>query len=230
MTRAGWARARRVVATAPVPALGGSVCLSVALLGVAVWTAGTSLGVVPAILGLGVCTSGAADVFDEEPGEVLDATPTGRSRRMSWRLSLVLVPMAVSAVGVWRLDVRDPAAHWPRMCLVALGLIAFCLAGASVSRSRGSATPGDRWGIAALAAAVVVAIDPARTWAPLLPLGLPSAGRSTVVWATVTAVCGVVLVWGMRDPGAGRSGRPGGGAGDGAGDGVTPVVKERSRS
>jgi len=157
-----------------------------------------------AVIAVAACGGAAGYLLDEDTAPVLDATPTSRAVRTSWRLLPLAVPTAAAVAGLAALDRADSSGGWLQLVPVALGSMA-AGTGLAAALRRTSSTPGD------LAAAVtlvgvllVVAVDPLRHWAPAVPLGDgPGVGRSMLMWAAVVVVSGAVVAVFSRDPARG---------------------------
>jgi hypothetical protein len=153
-------------------------------------------------LGLSVCGGAAAYVLDEEAGDVADATPTSRGRRLTWRLLILVVPASVAVGGLVVLDLLDAPTRWLRLVALVAGCMACGVAIAAALRRAGVSAPGDlASALTASATLVVVAADPLHRWVSVAPLGETAhPGRSFALWGAVVLLGGAVTLSCTRDP------------------------------
>ena len=201
----GWQVGARVVRSTPWAGL-----LGVSLAAVLLLTVGarmTSLVPIIVFLGLSTCGGAAAYLLDEEAASIADASPTARSRRVAWRLLLLVIPFGTAVVGLFSLDRQEPSAHWWRLLPMAVGALGVGVASAAIMRRRGSATPGDfAASVTALGVVLLCTIDPLRRWVSLVPLGSTlHEGRSVALWAAITVGCAATTAFCSRDPAIART-------------------------
>ena len=159
-----------------------------------------------ALLAIGICGAAAAYALDEEAGDVADASPTSRPRRVGWRLVMLILPAAVSAtalLSLHRLDARTP---WLHLLPVAAGSITVGVAVAAAFRRSGNPAPGDLAGVVTLLGVVlVVLVDPFRRWVSLSALGgVDYPIRTAVAWFAIVLGCVLTVTACEADPGRSR--------------------------
>lgn len=193
----------RVLRSAPWLSLIASTAAAATLICGAALLHRTALAAPTTLLGLAACGAAASQTLDETATSVADASPTSRRRRAGWRLALVVLPITVAVCGLLNLSRLDPATHWLRLLPTALGVVAIGTGVAAVMRHTGIAAPGDLAGVVTLVGIVVIlAVDPLRRWAPLVPLGeTTQVGRSSLLWMAVVILSAAVTVTCTRDPG-----------------------------
>jgi hypothetical protein len=196
-------RGIRILRSAPWPAVLGGALTGAVLLVIAALAHRTSMSPLITLLGLSACGGTAAYVLDDESRALADATPATRRRRMAWRMPILTVPAAVALAGLLLLDRLDSATNWLWLGPLAIGAIAVGVALAAALGRAGGSTPGDLAGVVTVTVTVlVVALNPLRRWVAVAPLdGTGHADRSLVLWVTVTAACGAVVLACTRDPG-----------------------------
>jgi hypothetical protein len=192
----------RILRSAPWLPLLGAAGVAAALLAAAVLAHDTGGASLIALLGLAACGASAAYILDEESADVLDSTPTSRSRRVLWRLPLAALPAAVALGGLLALAHVDSSNHWLRLIPLAVGSLAIGVGLAAALRSGATGIPGDLASVVTLLGLMLlVLVDPLRRWVTLAPLGEPGhVGRSVMLWAAVIVGCGVVTIANSRDP------------------------------
>src|SRR5262245_25245698 len=63
-----------------------------------------ALGLLLALVGIGLCGGVSGYALDEEAVEVADASPTSRPRRAAWRIAIALLPLAVATTALVQID------------------------------------------------------------------------------------------------------------------------------
>jgi hypothetical protein len=151
-------------------------------------------------LALVALAAAAAFVLDEPAAAAVDAVPATRRRRTVARVTVVLVPFAVWAVGITALEWRNAATPVGALLVEGAGVLAVAVAAAASLRLAGRSEPGEVVS-AALGAALlaVVIFDPPPRSVPPFPLG-DGWAASTVLWASVLAVAAGVVTASSRDP------------------------------
>jgi hypothetical protein len=192
----------RILRSAPWLPLLGSTGAAAVLLLVAVLAHRTGIATPIALLGLAVCGGAAAYILDEEAADVLDSTPTSRSRRVLWRLPLAALPATVALAGLLTLGHLDPPTHWLRLVPLAAGSLAIGIGLAAALHGGAAGTPGDLASVVTAASLVLLVMaDPLHRWVTVAPLGdAGHPGRSVLLWVAVIAGCGAVTVAHSRDP------------------------------
>jgi len=198
----GLRRGLRVLRSTPwLPVIGASTA-GTALLLAAALAPTSAFAFFAVVIGLATCGAAAAYLLDEESGVVLDATPASRGLRTRWRLVPLVVPAGAALAGLAVLDAAADRGQWelPDVAPLACGAVA---AGTSIAAAlrRRTSTPGDVAAAVTLAAVLlVVAANPLRRWAPVLPTDGAGEGRSALLWASVVLVAAAVVVRCSRDP------------------------------
>lgn len=157
-------------------------------------------------VGVGLVAAAAGWCLDEPAAAVVDAAPRG----LAWRTGVRTTGIA-SLLATWTAAVcwaGDALFGHPGAVLVqGYGAAAIGGAWATWRRSRGEATPGQRWAIAVVPVSAAWAL--VRPWEERLPVfpyaDGPTAGwaASTAGWLVATAAALLVLAWTLS-----RAGRP----------------------
>jgi hypothetical protein len=192
-----------VVRSAPWPVLASTTLVATALFGLAGWLRHHETALLVSVLAVGTLAGAAGYVFDEESGDVADATPTSRPGRIAWRLPIALLLVLTGIGALAGLHHLDPGTPWLHLVPVAVGGVAVGLAMSAWLRRGGNSAPGDLAAVATLCAVPsVVLVDPLRTWVSLTSLqtsGYPA--RTALAWVLVVLVCAAVVVACEADPG-----------------------------
>lgn len=142
-----------------------------------------------------------AFILDEPAAAAVAAVPVTRGRRTAVRLLAVALPLGVWAIGVMALTLRHSGAPVRGLLVEGAGVLALALAGAAALRSAGRDEPGEL--VASVLGAVLLAVllfDPPPHSIPLFPVEAGWAA-STLLWAGLTTVAGVVVAAGSSDIG-----------------------------
>ena len=110
-----------VVRSAPWRVLAGITLMAAALFCLAGWLRHHQMALLVALVAVGTCAAAAGYVFDEESGDVADATPTSRPVRMAWRLPVAGLLATAGAGALLGLDRLDPTTPWLHLAPVAVG-------------------------------------------------------------------------------------------------------------
>jgi hypothetical protein len=152
---------------------------------------------VPPVLVIAVAATGLSYVLDDPAAVILDATPTGRTRRTLTRLGLTLPLAAALWLGavqpVWSLRSSAPAAGSADLAVAALAAVV--LAAAAMGGGVAAAPIG-------LAVGLAGSYLPDPWWLPVTP------GQSRN-WVIVLAVSTVLVIMASRDPAGRRRWRTG---------------------
>jgi fluoroquinolone transport system permease protein len=192
-----------VLRSAPWRVLAGVSLMAAALFGLAGWLHHHEMALLIALVAVGTCAAAAGYVFDEESGDVADATPTSRPVRIAWRLPVAGL-LAVAGVGaLLGLHQLDPATPWLHLAPVAVGGVALGLALSAALRRGGNPAPGDLAAVVTLGALVpIVLVDPLRRWVSLTSLQTPDYSLGTAVaWVVIVLACALVVLACEADPG-----------------------------
>jgi hypothetical protein len=197
------ARPGVVVRSAPWRVLAGITLMAACLFCLAGWQRHHQMALLFALMAVGTCAAAAGYVFDEESGDVADATPTSRPVRIAWRLPVAGL-LAVAGVGaLLALHQLDPATPWLHLAPVVVGGVALGLALSSALRRGGNPAPGDLAAVMTLGALVpIVLVDPLRRWVSLTSLQAPDyAPRTAFAWVVIVLACALVVLACEADPG-----------------------------
>jgi hypothetical protein len=196
-------RSAVVARAAPWPVLGGMMLTAALLFCLAGWLRHHQMALLVALVAVGTCAAAAGYVFDEESGDVADATPTSRPVRIASRLPVAGL-LAVAGIGaLLGLHQLDPSTPWLHLVPVALGGVALGLALSAVLRRRGNPAPGDLAAVVTLGALVpTVLVDPLRRWVSLTSLeSTDYAPRTAFAWVVIVLACALVVLVCEADPG-----------------------------
>lgn len=200
------ARGGAVLGSAPWPVLLPLTALAGGIFGAAVLARHDEMGLLLALVAIGMCGAVAGYVLDEEAREVADATPTSRPRRAAWRAPIALLPVAVSATALTWVTRLTPETHALRMLPIAAGSVALGMALAAAMRRAGSSAPGELAGVLTFGVVIlVVLVDPLHRWVSLRALDGASYPLGTALtWAAVVLLCASTVITCERDPGGSR--------------------------
>lgn len=189
--------------SAPWPVLAGTTLMAGALFGLAGSLRHHGVALLVGLLAVGTCAAAAGYVFDEESGDVADATPTSRPGRVAWRLAIALLLILTAVGALTGLHRLDPGKPWLHLVPVAVGGVAVGLALSAALRRRGNPAPGDLAAVVTLTAVVpVVLVDPLRTWVSLTSLQAPDyPPRTAFAWIVIVLACAVIVLACEADPG-----------------------------
>lgn len=152
---------------------------------------------VPAVLVIAVLATGLSYVLDDPAAVILDATPTGRTRRTIARLGLTVSLAAALWLGavhpVWSLRSSAPAAGPADLAMAALAAVV--LAAAAM-----------RGGVAAAPVGLAVGLAGSSLPDPWWLAVTPGQSRN---WVIVLAVSTVLVITASRDPAVRRRWRAG---------------------
>jgi hypothetical protein len=192
-----------VARSAPWRVLAGTTLVAGLLFGLAAWVRHHEVALLVGLLAVGTCAAAAGYVFDEESGDIADATPTSRPGRMVWRLPIALLLVLTAVGGLAGLHRLDPQKPWLRLVPVVVGGVAVGLALSAALRRRGNPAPGDLAAVVTLCAVVsVVLVDPLRAWVSLTGFQGPGYAPSTAfAWVVIVLACAVVVLACEADPG-----------------------------
>ncbi len=200
------ARPVAVLRSAPLLVLAGLGGGASAVFGGALLARRDQFAPLIALLAIGLCGASAGYTLDEEAGDVADASPTSRPRRVGWRLLMLILPMTVSATALLSLHLLDARTPWLHLLPVAAGSITIGVATAAVLRRSGNPAPGDLAGVVTLLAVVLVVLaDPFRRWVSLSALGAVDYPTHTaLVWFVIVLSCALTVTACEADPGRSR--------------------------
>src|SRR4051812_47345900 len=137
------ARPVAVVHSAPWPVLSGIVLTAASLFCLAGGLRRHEMALLVALIAVGTCAAAAGYVFDEEAGDVADATPTSRPVRMAWRLPVAVLLAGAGVAALLGLRQLDPETPWLHLAPVVVGGVALGLALSAALRRSGNPAPGD---------------------------------------------------------------------------------------
>jgi hypothetical protein len=197
------ARPAAVVHSAPWPVLAGISLTAAALFCLAGGLRRHEMGLLVALMAVGTCAAAAGYVFDEESGDVADATPTSRGVRIAWRLPVAVLLAAAGVGALLGLHQLDPARPWLRLAPVLVGGVALSLALSAALRRSGNPAPGDLAAVVTLGSLVpTVLVDPLRRWVSLTSLQSSDyALRTALAWVVIVMACALVVLACEADPG-----------------------------
>jgi hypothetical protein len=192
-----------VARSAPWPVLVGTTLVAGLLFGLAAWLRHHEVALLVGLLAVGTCAAAAGYVFDEESGDIADATPTSRPSRIAWRLPIALLLVLTAFGGLAGLHLLDPQKPWLHLVPVVVGGVAVGLALSAALRRRGNPAPGDLAAVVTLTAVVpVVLVDPLRAWVSLTSLqGSGYPARTAFAWVVIVCACTAVVLACEADPG-----------------------------
>ena len=194
----------RLLRACPWPGICLTTGLSAALFVLARALLPSPVGFWLLLLSLSACGAAAAYVLDEDAAPVVDASPTSRTRRIGWRLVVLLFPASVGIGGLAMVGNDEPDLPWRRLVLVLVGYLAIGVAVAAVLQRNELPAPGDLAAVLVAAGTwLAVVVDPLHRWIAMLP-GDPDAswGRTAALWSGVIALSAVTLLVALRDPAA----------------------------
>ena len=148
-----------------------------------------------------------AFVLDEPAAAAVAAAPVARGHRTAVRLLAVGLPLGVWSTGVAALTIRHPGTPVGGLLVEGVGVLAVALAGAAALRRADREEPGEL--VASVLGAVLLAVllfDPPPHSVPLFP-GSAGWGASTLLWAGLAAVAGIVVAATSRDIGRSSPGK-----------------------
>jgi hypothetical protein len=176
------------------PAVLGATATGATILTFCVAVPGDGPPLIYVRLALIALAGAAAFVLDEPAAAAVAAVPVSRRRRTALRLIAVALPFGVWVTGI--LGVAVGHAGTPVRGLIAegAGVLAVAVAAAAALRAAGRDEPGEL--VASILGAVLLAVllyDPPPHSVPLFPVqgGWPA---STLLWAGLATVSGVVVV------------------------------------
>jgi hypothetical protein len=192
-----------LVRSAPWPVLAGVSLLAATLFGLAGWLRHHEMAMLVALIAVGTCSAAAGYVFDEESGDVADATPTSRPVRIAWRLPVAGLLAGAGVGALLGLRQLDPGTPWVHLAPVVVGGVALGLAVSAALRRGGNPAPGDLAAVMTLGALVpTVLVDPLKRWVSLTSLQTSGyAPRTAYAWVAIVLVCAVVVLACEADPG-----------------------------